>query len=70
MSDRALTLARADSVQVPAIVVDVGPEATQIFLFGERAREPAEETLAGQTLLLPLIRDVVKKGSDSEIFSL
>src|ERR1700730_18150462 len=31
MSDRALTLARADSFQVPAIVADVGPEATKRF---------------------------------------
>jgi hypothetical protein len=36
-----------------------------IFLLGVRASEGAEETLAGQTLLLPLIRDLVKKGSDS-----
>ncbi len=36
-----------------------------IFLLGVRASEGAEETLAGQTLLLPLIRDAVQKGSDS-----
>jgi hypothetical protein len=31
MSNRALTLARSDSLQVPAIVADVGPEATKRF---------------------------------------
>src|SRR6266481_2288230 len=31
MSDRALTLARAESLQVPALVADVGPEATKRF---------------------------------------
>jgi site-specific recombinase XerD len=31
MSDRTLTLARAESFQVPAIVADVGPEATKRF---------------------------------------
>jgi hypothetical protein len=31
MSDRALTLARAESFQVPALVADVGPEATKRF---------------------------------------
>src|SRR4030088_3596240 len=31
MSDRALTLARADSFHVPAIVADVGPEAAKRF---------------------------------------
>jgi hypothetical protein len=36
-----------------------------IFLLGARVDEGTEETLAGQTLLLPLIRDLVKKGSDS-----
>jgi hypothetical protein len=36
-----------------------------IFLLGARVDEGAEETLAGQTLLLPLIRELAKKGSDS-----
>jgi hypothetical protein len=36
-----------------------------IFLLGERVREGADETLTGQTLLLPLIRDLVKKGADA-----
>lgn len=36
-----------------------------IFLLGERVREGEEETLAGQTLLLPIIRDAVKNGADS-----
>src|SRR5258707_15896467 len=31
MPDRALTLARAESFQVPALVADVGPEATKRF---------------------------------------
>ncbi len=36
-----------------------------IFLLGARVAEGEEETLTGQTLLLPLIRDAVKKGADS-----
>ncbi len=36
-----------------------------IFLLGARAAEGEEETLTGQTLLLPIIRDAVKKGSNS-----
>jgi hypothetical protein len=36
-----------------------------IFLLGARINEGTEETLAGQTLLLPLIRDAVQKGADS-----
>ena len=36
-----------------------------IFLLGERVREGEEETLTGQTLLLPTIRDEVKNGADS-----
>jgi hypothetical protein len=36
-----------------------------IFLLGVRASEGTEETLTGQTLLLPLIRDAVQKGADS-----
>lgn len=36
-----------------------------IFLLGVRASEGAEEQLAGQTLLLPTIKDAVPKGADS-----
>jgi hypothetical protein len=36
-----------------------------IFLLAARVSEGAEETLAGQTLLLPIIRDAVKKSADS-----
>jgi hypothetical protein len=40
-----------------------------IFLLGVRAAEGEEETLAGPTLLLPVIRDGVKKGADSVTMS-
>jgi hypothetical protein len=36
-----------------------------IFLLGVRAAEGEKETLTGQTLLLPLIRDAVEKRADS-----
>jgi len=36
-----------------------------IFLLGARLAEAEEETLSGQTLLLPVIRDAVKRGADS-----
>ena len=36
-----------------------------IFLLGARLDEAEEEKLTGQTLLLPVIRDAVKKGADS-----
>jgi hypothetical protein len=36
-----------------------------IFLLGERVREGEEEKLAGQTLLLPVIRDAVTKDAES-----
>ena len=36
-----------------------------IFLLGARVAEGEEETLSGQTLLLPVIRDLVKNGAKS-----
>jgi hypothetical protein len=36
-----------------------------IFLLGARVAEGEEETLAGQTLLLPTIKEAVKSGADS-----
>src|SRR5262245_62105754 len=36
-----------------------------IFLLGARLKEAEEETLSGQTLLLPVIRDAVKNGATS-----